>query len=213
MKRDWILDPNLVLYLPLYKHDGTTFISDDAYGHLCTVTGATWGVQGRTFDGVDDRITVPDHASLDATTALTIIAWAYHDANANEFMVSKWGATDNSYSLLQGGTPFKGIFEIQVSNASKQVLSDTVLPATTWFMLAGVYNKTDLRIYLNGVLDCTPVAQTSNIDVTAEDVYVGWGLSNTYAWAGKIGEAVISSRAFTASEIQRIYLATKKRYL
>ena len=212
MKRDWILDPNLVLYLPLYKHDGTTFISDDAYGHLCTVTGATWGVQGRTFDGVDDRITVPDHASLDATTALTIIAWAYHDANANEFMVSKWGATDNSYSLLQGGTPFKGIFEIQVSNASKQVLSDTVLPATTWFMLAGVYNKTDLRIYLNGVLDCTPVAQTSNIDVTAEDVYVGWGLSNTYAWAGKIGEAVISSRAFTASEIQRIYLATKWRY-
>src|SRR3990167_5915362 len=50
------LDPSLVLYLPLWKKDGSSFMSDDAYGHLATVTGATWGSQGRTFDGVDDLI-------------------------------------------------------------------------------------------------------------------------------------------------------------
>ena len=53
---DFIFDPSLVLYLPLYQPDGASFASRDAYGHLCTVTGALWTPQGRTFDGADDII-------------------------------------------------------------------------------------------------------------------------------------------------------------
>ena len=35
------------------------FLSDDAYGRLCTVTGVLWTGQGYKFDGIGDKITVP----------------------------------------------------------------------------------------------------------------------------------------------------------
>ena len=65
LKRSFILDPALRLYLPLWKLDGNSFQSKDAYGHLATVTGATKVLQGFSFDGVDDKITIPHAATLD----------------------------------------------------------------------------------------------------------------------------------------------------
>jgi len=53
VKRDFIFDPSLVLYLPLYQLDGWAFMSRDAYGHLCSVTGAKWTPQGRDLDEQD----------------------------------------------------------------------------------------------------------------------------------------------------------------
>ncbi len=72
---NFIFDPSLALYLPLYKRDGTSFMSDEAYGHLATVTGAIWTPQGRYFDGVDDYLRIPDAPSLDLTGEMTILAW------------------------------------------------------------------------------------------------------------------------------------------
>ena len=70
---DFIFDPSMVLYLPLYELDGASFMSKDAYGHLCTVTGALWTSQGRDFDGIDDSITLP--TAFDSLTDLTLEAW------------------------------------------------------------------------------------------------------------------------------------------
>jgi hypothetical protein len=67
-----IYDPSLVLYLPFADHDmaGSTIISKDLNAHSCTVTGATWGSQGRSFDSTyDDFISVPDSPSLNLTVA------------------------------------------------------------------------------------------------------------------------------------------------
>ena len=56
-KRRFKLDPSLVLYLPLYELDGSSFRSRDAYGHLATVTGALWTPQGRTLMGQMTKLT------------------------------------------------------------------------------------------------------------------------------------------------------------
>ena len=56
----FLLDPSLVLYLPLYQLDGASFMSRDAYGHLGVNYGSTWTPQGRSFDGVDDYVIVPN---------------------------------------------------------------------------------------------------------------------------------------------------------
>jgi len=50
---DFIFDPSLVLCLPLYERDGSSFPSRDTYGHLCTVTGALWRENGHYFGGLD----------------------------------------------------------------------------------------------------------------------------------------------------------------
>ena len=72
---DFIYDPYLALCLPLYMLDGASFMSRDAYGHLCTVTGALWRPNGRYFDGVDDLISIPSHASLDTLATPAYIVW------------------------------------------------------------------------------------------------------------------------------------------
>ncbi|MDY6835496.1 MAG: hypothetical protein SVY53_11925, partial [Chloroflexota bacterium] len=46
------LDPELRLLLPLRYLDGNSFMSRDAYGHLCTNNGTVWHLGGRSFDGI-----------------------------------------------------------------------------------------------------------------------------------------------------------------
>ena len=83
---NFIFDPYLVLYLPLYELDGASFMSKDAYGHLCTVIGALWRPNGRYFDGIDDRI--------DLGIALL------GNANTLEIWARRFDATDTDQALV-----------------------------------------------------------------------------------------------------------------
>ena len=54
------------------------------------LTGATWSTAGRygnalSFDGVNDWVTVADHALLDLTTAMTVSAWVRPTAAAADY--------------------------------------------------------------------------------------------------------------------------------
>ena len=70
-------DPKLALYFPLwYPHGdmtGSTIYSYDTNRHAGVVTGATWGLQGRTF-GTDDEIETPSLGLTDADD-YTICEW------------------------------------------------------------------------------------------------------------------------------------------
>ena len=91
----------LVLYVPLWheKLSGGTFASFDHNHHACTVTGATWGTQGRTFAGDDnDVITVANNDVFDITGAITIVMWVYPtDGVLEEIFLSR--------ETLPGWTP------------------------------------------------------------------------------------------------------------
>jgi hypothetical protein len=89
---NFVYDPSLVFHLPLYELDGDSFISKDACGHLCTVTGAVWTPRGSDFDGLDDKITVPDHSSLCPAGAMTLEFWLFVDSFPSRITpVAKWG--------------------------------------------------------------------------------------------------------------------------
>ena len=80
---DFIYDPSLVLYIPLHQLDGSLFMSQDAYGHLCTVTGAAWTLQGYDFDGTDDKIDCGSNTILDNLFdgGGTVLAWINVDTD------------------------------------------------------------------------------------------------------------------------------------
>ncbi|KKN36480.1 hypothetical protein LCGC14_0773030 [marine sediment metagenome] len=69
----FVLDPSLVLYLPLYELDGQVVASKDAHGHKCTVTKATYTASGRTF-GTDADVETPSLGLTDADD-YTICEW------------------------------------------------------------------------------------------------------------------------------------------
>ena len=66
-----------------YSFDaGTGSVLADASGNdrNGSISGASWTTAGRnggalTFDGINDKVTIADHASLDLTTGMTLEAW------------------------------------------------------------------------------------------------------------------------------------------
>ena len=213
----YILSTLPVLYLPLYRLDsgssGDNFVSADGKGHVCTVAGALWQPDGREFDGTDDTINVPAHASLDITETLTLITWVKHDIAGSEiFLGKRVDGSDDAYQLSTEAATEKITFIIWVSDVAVVLTGDTGLTLDTWECVAGVYNKVDLRVYKAGVLDSTPKAETGSIDVTTDDVTVGRAFNTSFSWDGTIGETWIYNRALSPQEVQDIYIATNWRY-
>src|SRR3990167_7671142 len=75
--RRYILSTHPTLYISGRRDfQGTNqFLSDDAYGHLCTRTGALWTPLGYPFDGADDYITLPLACSVRNATQVTLVMW------------------------------------------------------------------------------------------------------------------------------------------
>ena len=211
--KQFFYDPSLVLYLPLYQLDGASFMSRDACGHLCAVTGALWTPQGRYFDGVDDYINALHHASLDCT-AITVEVWTkisgYPATDWTDFVCKGdykgWGIRVLSSGELWatfGGTPNNKACRISLTSS-----------LDTWYHLAAtdVVNG-NIVPYLNGTMG-TPVAMTTDTQFNSihpVDIGTGKIVAVPY-FKGLVGEVRIYSRALTPLEIQRNYLATKWRY-
>ena len=219
---NFIFDPSLVLYLPLHELGGSSFMSKDAYGHLCTVTGALWRPYGRYFDGTDDYITVPDHAAFDITTTLSAMVWMRTPDYTVQHgvLVSKYLATGNKreWSLYQWNTglvkvyfgdPNDGTLEAVEETDSQQILSDT------WYLVGFTFGAGTVVIYVNGNTKASTTSSgtlpSSLYNSTADIVVANDGGGNSEFY-GDIGEVWIYCRALTLPEMQQIYLATKWRY-
>lgn len=214
-----------VLYLPLWRPDmvGSSFISRDVYGHLCTVTGATWRPYGRYFDGTDDKITIGTAASLAITGSLTIITWFNLSSLATVGpLVNKCQSTSRRAFLSYFNSSPNAIeFYISSdgtsSNRAFRISSSTGLNDDTWHMFAGVYvPSTTQDIYLDGALNngaLTGTIQAGIYNNVTDAPTIGQMHTNDdYFFKGTIGETLVYNRALSQSEISRLYLATKWRY-
>ncbi len=213
-KIDFIRDPSLVLYLPLYKEDGSSFASRDACGHLCTATGAIWTPAGRKFDGVDDVITVPDHNALDITAALTIEAWVNLSGfNAYQEVVSKNNAPQgyNDPYLLRiqdDGTVFGRIGN---GSGDDSIISPAgVINLDHWYHLVFTHNADYLCLFANAESIAAPVVRTVTPLSNTTNLSVGKGYYGKIN--GLIGEVRLYRRALSYLEVQHNYLAAKWRY-
>ena len=206
-------DPSLVLYLPLYRLDGASFMSKDAYGHLCTVTGALWIPHGRSFDGVDDYVDCGKPVSLDFTPNVdefTIEAWIKISPGDTGTVVCKGGASTStrSYQIYVVGDALWAVIGGQYADSGATVADGE------WHHVALV-NYDDCgtkkcKFYIDRVADDTIITSGS----ATEDVNVIIGNNSvlTFPFNGLIDEIRIYNRALTPLEIQRNYLATKRRY-
>jgi len=209
---DFIFDPGLVLYLPLYELNGNSFMSKDAYGHLCTVAGASWRPDGLYFDGVDDvvTITVPDFTF----TACSILVWAkvpVHDSAHFRDAIG-WQWDEDPYGLglyfRQDTDEYNLIFR---NTAGTNVATARAYTPDTWTFISKTWDGTTAYDGVNGVnYDGQALGGSITPGTTC---YLGrrHGAA-TEDMEGTIGEIIVYNRFLTLQEIQRIYQATKWRY-
>ena len=212
-RMDFIFDPSLVLYLPLHRLDGASLISKDAYGHLCTVTGALWRPNGRYFDGLDDTINCGTGSSLmNINDALTVETWVKLAAvNAYQGIIScgedaaTWVDCPWLLRMLSSNK-----LCATIDDAAAILSGDTVLTTDIWYHTALTYDKVNLKLFLDAQEDGSTAyttALTSGVHAVRIGEYRDGNNINAL-----IGEVRIYNRTLTPLEIQRNYLATKWRY-
>jgi len=214
-----IEDDSLVLYLPLHQLEGTSFPSADAYHYPITVNGAEKTQYGRSFDGINDSITVGNAPQLNFGTGdFTIIFWDAWDGS--EGCLLKRYNPSRGYFLIMGGSGRPTLtLRANTPTYTFRSAAHTRSPNEWAYSAFTVDRSTNtITAFANGVLsqngqiivgDFNP---SSNIG-SSQNFYLGrqW-LSGEPYYGGQIGDVLIYNRVLTPDEIEQNYLATKSRY-
>ena len=216
IRRDFIFDPSLVLYLPLYEIDGASIMSRDAYGHTCTVNGAIWGITGRTFDGTDDYIVLPNAAFLPGTGDFSLEFWfKVPDTSAGTQVIFDSGSgVEFGNVFLAFDTNGKIIFEINDSSGAIALTSTTAWDDDAWHhCVLSATRSANAVLYVAGVSDGTLDISGDLLTISnAQLRRIGTRLDSALDLTGIIGEFRVYHRALSAGEIQHNYLTNKWRF-
>jgi hypothetical protein len=136
----------------------------DSSGHRLNgrVRGAAWSGQSLSFDGTDDFVEIPGAAKLDITGSITIEAWINRAASGIQHsIIGKWlwlaekPVNHRSY-YIQVYSDDKLDFFLSPDGShanSARLRSRTTIAPNQWHHIAGVYNGSSMKLYINGVLD------------------------------------------------------------
>ena len=208
----------LVLYLPLWALKGSSFKSVDAYGHTATSTNPVWRPYGRYFDGVDDKIVVPDNAALDLEYGLAVEIWVKpFDTTSDYMLLDKAGAASGvatNYRLHRRATNKLSLsYGNAASNDFRRFTTTDVLPSG-WIHLIGIISAVATFVILvNGVSVAISADGGTAVDVgqNAGDVQIGERTDGAQDLKGDVGEARVYSTLSVAKGIHN-YNTTKWRY-
>jgi hypothetical protein len=145
---------------------------------------------------------------LQITDTITVEAWIKTDTIALYKVVI--GKIKNSIAYtLEGDASNKIIFAIN-ARANKAV-SDNVLNDNMWHHLVGTYDKSKVRLYVDGVLQTTVTNLTADITDVSDKVGIGAQVgsddSSGQYFTGLIDDVRIYNYARTPDEIRLDYNA------
>jgi hypothetical protein len=208
-------DGGPVGHWPLDEGQGTTAGDASGNGLAGTVSGASWatGVSGTAlrFDNGSDGMRVPRSALLEPSQ-VTVDVWVKAalppGSWANIISKGSTACTASSYSIYTGGG---GGLVFYVSDASRVVSSPSVASTVwngQWHHVAGTYNGSTVRLYLDGVQVGSGVSSSALVidyaKTLTNDLILGYPLQSCPGgsdWIGSIDEPRIWPRALSAAEI------------
>ena len=227
-------DPSLLLYLPLWSPysdmaGATTIYSYDKNRHSGAITGTVWGLQGRTFDGLDDVIDLGDNNLFSfgngtTDTPFSLMGWfKVTDVVALRPLAGKSALNAAEYGLWWLDASSIRVHIVDASLAVQCTRIMDVAPSLgVWLFVGVTYNGVGgasagngITMYLNGAVRASTA--TNNANYVAMENGTGSFMigSRTEAdiWhKGTSGDTWLYSKVLTANEIQQNYQSTKWRY-
>ena len=147
-------------------------------------------------------VVVPDSATLDLTTGMTFEAWVRPSATMSGWKAILQKETDAYFLNANTDTNHVGVGATFGGVCCTVLQSPAGLTANQWTHVAGTYDGTTLRLYLNGVQVSTQ-AKTGALKVTGLPLRVGGDEYSGEYFPGLIDNLRIYNRALTAAEIQQ----------
>lgn len=199
------LADGLLAWWRLDDGSGTAAVDSSGNGHHGTLTAPLpgWTEDGRLggaldFDGqVGQSVTVPDAPGLNPTAAISVAAWVRADAWDGNNRVLQKGAGDNQYRLM---AEF-GNFAWDISGVGRVEVAQPA--AGQWVHLAATYDGERMRLYFDGVLVGSELANDP-VPVTGDDLSLGTKYPASGAMNhldGSLDDVRLYGRALTADEV------------
>ncbi|MHA1288403.1 MAG: LamG domain-containing protein, partial [Candidatus Thorarchaeota archaeon] len=166
-----------------------------------------------TFDGVDDYVDLGISDSLNITDAITIEAWVktnsvsvggYIEANGHSFSQSKGHSIDFTSSKVR--------FDIGNGTASGSVSSDNTIIDGNWYHVAGTWDGSTVKLYVNGIQQSTTASLAGPIVYTGGNQIIGALYSGGGFFNGTIDEVRIWNRTLSPEEINASYRMSIGQY-
>lgn len=185
--------PGPVVNWDFEEGSGTSTKDTSGNGYAGTLTnGPTWttGKYGKAidYDGSNDYTTQADNSAF-STTTKTLEAWVKMDTLGTNDLIAGKGAeywiSYNSNAAL-GCTASKFAFSVWNGSAWACANSTTTPITGVWYHLVGTYDGTNIRLYVNGVLEGGPTAQGAPSDNTYSLDVGGFSADTQYSTDAKI---------------------------
>lgn len=192
-----------------------------ATSHVATmVNGASGGrtlvkspiINSTKFDGVDDKVTIPDHADFDVTDPWSIefVTFPVGIATTMSFLHAGTASATNGFHFFARtlGTPGVEKIRFVVRETAGNVVTGNTgngsSPRNIRAHWAFVYASAALTIYKNGAV-ISPSADALG-DVDAPELTIGDRSTGTLPYAGLVGPiAIFKSVGLTAAQVALHY--------
>jgi hypothetical protein len=110
--------------------------------------------QALLYDGVNDFVQIPDSTSVRITNFITVEAWIKRAVRgAQHSIVEKYDCTGGGYVLRVTSEDQLLFATLDNCGEFSLVTGATILQSNTWYHVAGLWNGSELRVYVNGTLD------------------------------------------------------------
>jgi hypothetical protein len=165
-------------------------------------TGTNFGVN---FDGLDDKIIINNSPQLNPTGAITVETWinasAWKNSISDGSIIAKDINAPNRGYILRCGN--NGSIEFMISDGGtwKSASAPSILLTNRWYHIAGVYDGSNLMLYVNG--EKVAYTPASSFSPSPTNLYIGESPTyNGRTFAGAIDEVRIWNIAKSTAAIQ-----------
>ncbi len=188
---------------------GSTLADASGSNNAGATTSTSWSTSGRyggalSFNGSSSWVTIPDSASLDLTSAMTLEGWVKPTGG----LASHWSTVlfkempgNLTYGLLASSDTSRPAAISTIGTIEKTAKGSSTLPLKTWTFLTASYNGSVVTLYVNGVAVSTAAA-TGSMPVSSGPLRIGGNSIWGEYFSGLIDNVRVYNRALSAGEIQ-----------
>ncbi len=169
------------------------------------ITGPTWVGDGLRFNGTNQNVALGIWPGYSRITIIARVRFAQAVGDMEQIMVAD-SSPDRAFQFRREGAGKLQFVPFIGGGTGSLITGGTTLTTGKWFWVAATMDGSFVKIYVDGVLDATPVAGGDLDSASAE-----WSLgertpANLEDFEGDLSFASVYNRALSASEINQLFI-------
>ncbi len=156
------------------------------------------------LDGDADYAFANDNSSQQITDSVTIAVWVKINSNGQTSSIARKGATQTPAYSLNRTSSNKFTFWVHLGSWVNSGYSSTITTVGEWYHVAGVYDGSEIKVYVNGILEASS-SYSGSIPTTVDNFYIGVDATTWVEFFnGSVEELSLWNKALTEVQIKTV---------